>query len=821
MTATNRTPVGRGRSTRVLYDIAQSLESVEGAEARIDRVFQLLRRLIVFDGCALIESCLQETPRFVILPSCSQSVTNALKTALTDAYRVLREGATRPPGHIAPEVAAVAGWQSYLGAPLIWNGDINGLLFVGRHAAAPFRARDLSLLSVIASQLAGFLGAVRLHEREAAVMQRDRFQAQVLDAVHQAVVAVDQKGRITFWNPAAEEMYGRSAAEVVGRRANARIVSAAFFRSARRRVLAGETWSGEATSHRSDGSEFNAAITAWPFRDSRGDIVGAVALISDVTERAKAGREARERADAIRKANEELARSTLEAREAAERERIAREELQRTQIRARRLFESSLIGMLEADDKKIIEANQAFLSLVGYSREDLAAGKLRWEDLLPADQLPLIQAALAEAAAFGEAPPGEREFVRKDGGFVPVLLGMAALQRSPLRTVSFVLDMSDQKRAQAEIERLRNEFLGIVSHELKTPLTAIKGSASMVLSSRTLPPDEEIRELFGIVDNQAERLRELVGNLLDMSRIEAGTFSVELEETTIEPIIAEIQSTVQRSAQPQRLEVQSPPALPSLLVDRRRVVQVLMNLLNNAAKFSPADSSILLAIEPQESEVLIKVTDFGVGITSDMLPRLFEKFAQFHGRGRGSGLGLAIAKGIVEAHGGRIWVESEGEGKGSTFIFTLPIAAAVREEKVLVPEQFAAREPVERAKILVVEDEPAILRYIGYCLTEGGYEPLLADEPLQVKKLVKSRKPDAILLDQRLPGTSGIELLKELREFSDVPVIFITGSEDPEIERLKSEMAPLDRLGKPFTPGELLEKLAAALGRQPALGKER
>jgi CheY-like chemotaxis protein len=381
--------------------------------------------------------------------------------------------------------------------------------------------------------------------------------------------------------------------------------------------------------------------------------------------------------------------------------------------------------------------------------------------------------------------------------------------------------MSDQKRAQAEIERLRNEFLGIVSHELKTPLTAIKGSAAIVLSGRILPPDDEVRDLFEVIDNQAERLRELVSNLLDLTRIEAGTFSVEIEETAVDPMIAELQSTLRKIGDPHPLEIRSPAGLPPVLADRRRIVQVMMNLVNNAAKFSPPESPIVVSVAPEEPEIVVKVIDFGAGIPADKLPRLFEKFTQFHAKGRGgSGLGLPIAKGIVEAHGGRIWAESGGEGKGSAFTFTLPVAAAVPEEAVAVPEQFAVT-PVHRATILVVDDEPDILRYIGHCLVEAGFEPVLADEPLQVKKLVKSMKPDAVLLDLRLPGTAGLDLLKELREFSSAPVIFITGSEDPEIERVRTDMGPLDRLGKPFSPEELLSKLAIVLKQQPARDKER
>jgi DNA-binding response OmpR family regulator/signal transduction histidine kinase len=391
------------------------------------------------------------------------------------------------------------------------------------------------------------------------------------------------------------------------------------------------------------------------------------------------------------------------------------------------------------------------------------------------------------------------------------------------QVIEYTLDITERRQAEEQLERLRSEFLGMVTHELKTPLTAIKGSAATALGSRRPLDPQENRELFQIIDEQADRLRDLVDDLLDMSRIEAGSLSVSPEPTDLRAILEEARATFMRSGGSHQVELELPDGLPAVAADRHRVVQVLTNLLNNAARFSPPTVPITIAVDHDPVEVTVHVRDQGRGISREKLPLLFKKFSQVHDDARqklsGTGLGLAICKGIVEAQGGRIWADSAGEGQGSTFSFTLPVAAetgvkSLSDEARRTLHLGRVRRPGERTRVLAVDDEPQVLSYLQRSLDEAGYQAIVTADPSQVAKLVELEEPDLILLDLRLPGTSGFDLLKRIREFSGVPVIFLTasGREEDTVHALK--MGADDYITKPFSPSELLARIEAALRRR-------
>jgi PAS domain S-box-containing protein len=527
---------------------------------------------------------------------------------------------------------------------------------------------------------------------------------------------------------------------------------------------------------------------------------------------------------ALREANAELERRVkkrtvdLETiagalEEALVRERANREALERSETRAARLFDSTLIGMFEADEELVFEANGAFLSMIGYGREDLGTDSLLRMNLTPEEYREGEDAAIEELKTSDETAAYEKEYIRKDGSRVPVIVGRAMLSRSPFRQVCFVLDVTEQKRAQAEVERVRNEFLGVISHELKTPLTVIKGSTAMALSSRTAPDRAQSMELFQTIDDQAEQLRELVRNLLDLTRIEAGALPVNPTENDVQTIIAEALATFEKTGEQHRVEAEVEADLPLVLVDRHRIEQVLLNLLTNAAKYSPPMTPITVTVKADGPEVIVQVKDKGMGIPPEKASLLFRKFTQLHSGGtHGVGLGLAISKGIVEAHGGRIWAESEGTGKGSIFSFALPLVEVRKRESLSAHPDKASSVGNARARILVVDDSPEVLRFVHHCLTEDGYEPLLAGDPSQVNELVKAKRPVLVLLDLRLPGVSGIDILREIRGFSQVPVVFLTADEqNAAIEEAMKEYPSVDALGKPFSPEELRGKVSRAL----------
>jgi signal transduction histidine kinase len=232
---------------------------------------------------------------------------------------------------------------------------------------------------------------------------------------------------------------------------------------------------------------------------------------------------------------------------------------------------------------------------------------------------------------------------------------------------------------ERELDEMKSQLLSTVSHELRTPLASIKGFATTLLRRDVEWGEESRREFLSIIDQESDRLSELIGNLLDMSRIEAGELPVEPEPTDLKPIIDDTVVEFEMMTGDHRLEIEMPPggSLPPVLADPRRARQVLRNLVENAVKYSPGGGRITIAARPEEGEVQVSVADQGIGIAAPQLDRVFERFYQVDSASTrqvgGSGLGLSISKAIVEAHDGRIWAESE-PGRGSTFYFTLPIA---------------------------------------------------------------------------------------------------------------------------------------------------
>jgi PAS domain S-box-containing protein len=482
---------------------------------------------------------------------------------------------------------------------------------------------------------------------------------------------------------------------------------------------------------------------------------------------------------------------------------------------AEHLFDSNLIGLTQSDEHGLIDANDAFLEMVGHTRQELNGGLISIESMTPPEYRALDDMAWAEMLKNGETAPYEKEYIRKDGSRVPVLVGRKMIKQSPPEWIAFVLDITERKRVEGDLERMRTEFLGEVSHELKTPITAIKGCASIALSSGTPPDPAEARELFEVVDQQANRLTDLVGNVLDTTRIEAGRLSIEPSEVEVAKILDESRVIFQHSRYSSPLVVDLPDKLPPVTADSRRVVQVLTNLYSNAAKFSPPNMPVTVSAEASRDEVVIRVSDRGAGIPGDKMPLLFQKFVQIQTMGpKGTGLGLFICKGIIEAQGGRIWAESEGQGQGSTFSFSLPAAVSKRKSPPR-PKRAAVPKTANGAKrIVAVDDEPQILRYVVHCLKRENYNVETTSDPLAAPKLVQSMKPDLVLLDMRLPGTSGLEVLEQIRKFTRAPVVFITATANREDVMRGKQVEETSWLEKPFTPDQLLRHVREVLGRR-------
>ena len=254
------------------------------------------------------------------------------------------------------------------------------------------------------------------------------------------------------------------------------------------------------------------------------------------------------------------------------------------------------------------------------------------------------------------------------------------------------------------------------------------------------------------------------------------------------------------------------------------MMQVLTNLLSNASKYSPDRSAIRVNASVEDVYVAISVSDEGRGVSADRLSHLFRKYSRIDSEDldrhvAGEGLGLAICKGIVEAHGGRIRAKSGGQGLGTRFIFTVPAVDEASNGSATGPGPLSAdseRAPRGRARILAVDDEPQILRHVRNTLSEAGYTPIVTSNPDEVESLIEMEKPHLVLLDMILPGSDGIELMKRIRENTDVPVIFLAGHGGDQIVAQAFEAGADDYMVKPFSPTELAARIEAVLRRQAA-----
>ena len=405
-----------------------------------------------------------------------------------------------------------------------------------------------------------------------------------------------------------------------------------------------------------------------------------------------------------------------------------------------------------------------------------------------------------------------------DGRSVKTLINATPIHAPEGGVESVVVTMQDLAPFE-ELERMRTEFLAIVSHELRTPLTSIKGSTATVLAASPGFAPGEMLQFFRIIDAQADHMSGLIGDLLDAGRIATGTLSVSPEPSEAGALVDRARNTFLSGGGRHPVLVDLPPDLPRVMVDRQRIVQVLNNLFSNAARHAPESSPIQVGAERDGVHIAISVSDRGRGIPPDRLPHLFRKSASTGDAegGLGGGLGLAICKGLVEAHGGRIWATSGGEGQGTRFTFTIPVAeeagggpAAEDSGQAPAGTHRQGRGPV---RILVVDDDPRALLYVRDALTAAGYTALVTGDHQEVSRLIRAEKPHLVLLDLMLPGTDGIKLMEDVAELADLPVIFISAyGRDETIARALGAGAA-DYIVKPFSPTELTARIRAALRR--------
>jgi PAS domain S-box-containing protein len=521
--------------------------------------------------------------------------------------------------------------------------------------------------------------------------------------------------------------------------------------------------------------------------------------------------------------------------------------LQASEIRFRRIFESSVVGMLFADFQgRIVDANDRLLEMLGYSRAELEAGAIRWNEITPPEHVPADFAAMEHLMQYGCITPWEKEYYRKDGSRIPVLIGAAVLQEPANTTICVVLDISDRKQAESQLKqtneeliratRLKDEFLANMSHELRTPLNAILGLTEGLQD-----------EVFGLINNEqlnalktmersGSHLLALINDILDVAKIESGQVELDCAVTAIAPLCHSSLTFIKQQALKKhiQLETKLPPQLPDLFIDERRIRQVLINLLNNAVKFTPEGGRITLEVTPHlptsndSGWVRIAVTDTGIGIAPEHIKKLFQPFIQvdsaLNRNYEGTGLGLALVKRIVELHGGEVGLTSE-VGVGSCFSIELPCATCDRDRDL--PTTFTPSPSLppgishlDRAAaptnplILLAEDNEANISTVASYLEAKGYRLLLAHNGVEAIEIAQSYQPDLILMDIQMPKMDGLEAMQHLRrdpDLVDVPIIALTALTMTGDRERCLEAGATDYLSKPIKLKQLAQSIQSIL----------
>jgi signal transduction histidine kinase/CheY-like chemotaxis protein len=405
---------------------------------------------------------------------------------------------------------------------------------------------------------------------------------------------------------------------------------------------------------------------------------------------------------------------------------------------------------------------------------------------------------------------------------------LSAAQRASEERARLHSQAVEARAAAESANRMKDEFLATVSHELRTPLNAILGWATLL--NRDSLDKARTAQAIETIERNAKVQAKLIEDLLDVSRIISGTLRLDVQTVELIHVIEEALATIAPAAEARQLRITrvfDPKAGP-ISGDPGRLQQVIWNLLSNAVKFTPRDGRIQVVLERVESHVQIRVSDSGCGIPAEFLPSIFERFRQFdssttraHG---GMGLGLAIVRQLVELHGGTVTANSEGAGKGTTFVVRLPLVVLHRQQEAGSSpgdssRQHGASPPVSLSglRILAVDDEADSLALLSTALTRAGAEVITANSALEGIEQFRKGRIDLAICDIGMPRQDGYAFIRKIRELEAgearwTPAIALTAYARPE-DRLRTVAAGFQaHVAKPADPLELIA-LVASLAR--------
>jgi PAS domain S-box-containing protein len=709
---------------------------------------------------------------------------------------------------------------------------------------SPLKGEDGRIIG--ASQIARDIGDRKRLERGAAHL------AAIIDSSDDAIVSKDLNGIVMSWNSAAERMFGFTADEMIGR--SIRLVIPPDRQAEEDDVLA-HIRRGERVEHyetvrqRKDGSTLSVSLTVSPIRDESGRVVGASKIARDVTERVRMEAAAREHASNTATLGEmgALVASTLDRQAItlrvaevatalthaqwgafaySERDRETGDEsMQYSVSRAPRdavaqflqwpaaaVFESVFRGnVLRLDD---VTADPRF---------EHRASPLKTDDDLQVRSVLALPVKGVSRDVLGVLFFGHPEPERFTEQHQHLAAGIASWASIALENARFFEEAKDANR-------LKDEFLAVLSHELRTPLNAIVGYARL-LSGGVLSKQKAARGLE-ILERNATWLTQIVEDVLDVSRIVSGKIRLDVQPVDLSLIVDNAVATVQPAADAKGIRLQSivDPQVGPVSGDPGRLQQVVWNLLSNAVKFTPKEGRVQVRVERVNSHVEIIVSDTGVGIRTDFLPYVFERFRQADAgttrKSGGLGLGLAIVRHIVEMHGGSVEASSAGEGQGATFTVKMPLMI-VYPQRAGPPREHPRTErhaPVleladlSGVHVLAIDDEEDALVLMREILEAAGATVTTLGTPVGAVERIEAAGPNVMVVDLGMPEIDGFDLIARIRSspnpaVRDIPAAALTAFARAE-DRTKALRSGFEmHLAKPVDPGELVASIATLARR--------
>jgi len=513
--------------------------------------------------------------------------------------------------------------------------------------------------------------------------------------------------------------------------------------------------------------------------------------------------------------------------------RRAESRLQESEDRHRRLFSNNPFPtwVYDRETLRFLAVNSAAVRNYGYSADEFLAMTVK--DIRPAEDVP----ALLESVKSTEGEHGsDWKHLRKDGSLIDVEITSYPLNFADFSAeVVVAVDVSQKKRDEEqkrkfiaslasanqqleirnrEVElatKLKSKFLASMSHELRTPLNAIVGFSGLLDDGTAGQLNEKQKRFITHIKNGAHHLLQLINDILDLSKVEAGQLEIRCEEFQVKDTLPEVLSTIRPLAIPKNIQVthEIPVARP-IYADRVRFKQILYNLLSNAVKFTPKGGEVSIQCAEEDGYICVSVTDTGIGIRSEDQQVIFEEFRQVDGEGahEGTGLGLAITKRLVEKQGGQIWVESEF-GKGARFSFTLPAGKVVSAAPVSKPRPQlpAGKRSDKEPLILIVDDEVPAREILASYLEPEGYRVETATSAAETLEKARKLRPDAITLDILMPNSNGFEALLSLKSAPDtanIPIIVVSILDQ---QKMGFALGAADYLVKPVDKSLLVQTI--------------